>query len=1418
MSHIELSRRFVERENYDPDELIAVEITGKRIGWDKLLESHISVIIAPANFGKTTEMTHRARQMRASSQKAIFVALRRIADRGTFERALDVEELQAYKEWLARPTSSLTIFVDSLDEAAAGRKEGIEYLIGDVANEISWPNEHVKWVISTRPATLTPHVINKLTDLLVKPIITSHAKTKTKSTTKRIEVASATSTTESSGTQKLRIFSMASLDVKQAKDYLESIYPTLPAIQLLELANRRGLSGYTRNPGGLEILARCDLLSHPPESLTEVYNRVVSAIQTLRAADPRIEDAGKPPIAMLDEAVEKLASASQVCQIVNVEMPQEILASSEKALSARRLIAPMLTERAIEQLLNSQLFIDVGFYQVKMFPDELGAFLGARRISQLINSPDQALRLMQNFCWSAPSGEQGIHPEYLPLMGWLATFNTHCRAIILQSDPQALAFFGDLRNDAVPLGDAKTALSESLRRLVHMGDHPGRQRFTLTSENYWQAGPDRLAVLISDLFKEYEHHHWASDVLVDIARTCNLDVLRGTILRKHKKNYLAILEDSHIVRYLLDLNKAEDAAAIAKAIMEYQDASDSLVSMIIESLAWKYLKPANIIQLIDNIFNGRNDGFAIQYLFESSDFLGLASYDELYQLGRGLVLRSSAICKHQNKLNRGFRKHEQRFAELTTEVMARLVGHSNDSKCERITLLCLILQRTLSDSHYWYADYGSLRRALEENHHLRISFLAHIAKQSTLSDHELLITVISQRGICSFSEDDIKKARIKRLSKIYNAHLARVRSLPLAPAEPTPKSEERPLHKISSRNKSQLRKLITAIADGTEKSALEWVARWLLQTNPSSRYGEVNFDLFEAEAGKGIADAVRSGFSLLWRNNPPKFDEGDPRSTYHITVAGLQGLSLEFDNQEIPISLSSDEVRRALRYATFEINGYPKWFWKLVQRYPKVSESELLSIAKDEGKGQASREHAETLLTALDEAPPSIRETLSPIAWQYLLDNDNSREYVAEKILESIKIISTRKLQTEFRATTTKRMKAAFDSSSTTYDIEEPTPPQMEAAMWGCHLLAHFPSKFMETASIWRNKDPIGADAFFAQMAVFFGRNRTGALVILAQSGNAGLLALEQLYHWTIKAVPPSKDIKRGSGVYTPRNRDHASDFRNRILPIIAEKNSQTAYEVLGRLHDSSSAPRNLYIRRLQFELRERQFTRPPLPQSKYNEFENDFTFSITELMSFSMLVHSNLEGLKYDIEFGEHSLRRFFNSVDFKRINLPGVKGERAGLALEIDFQSLLASELNHHSIRRYSITIESQTAEAKRRDVLCSLGDWRASIELKMSERWTVIDYINALEKQLVGQYMRHRAATTGFLVVVLQRRRRWVYDGKRLGFDDVILLLQKKAQAIESRNGSLYLRVIGIDATAPQDFRNMKSVKVPGRSRTK
>ena len=68
----------------------------------------------------------------------------------------------------------------------------------------------------------------------------------------------------------------------------------------------------------------------------------------------------------------------------------------------------------------------------------------------------------------------------------------------------------------------------------------------------------------------------------------------------------------------------------------------------------------------------------------------------------------------------------------------------------------------------------------------------------------------------------------------------------------------------------------------------------LSSTSGLSRYGDVDLTEVRKAYGEALTAAVEQGLKALWRNEAPRRDESNPRSTYWLTIAGLQGLHLEF--------------------------------------------------------------------------------------------------------------------------------------------------------------------------------------------------------------------------------------------------------------------------------------------------------------------------------------------------------------------------------------------------------------------------------------------------------------------------------------------------------------------------------------------
>jgi hypothetical protein len=347
----------------------------------------------------------------------------------------------------------------------------------------------------------------------------------------------------------------------------------------------------------------------------------------------------------------------------------------------------------------------------------------------------------------------------------------------------------------------------------------------------------------------------------------------------------------------------------------------------------------------------------------------------------------------------------------------------------------------------------------------------------------------------------------------------------------------------------------------------------------------------------------------------------------------------------------------------------------------------------------------------------------------------------------------------------------------------------------------NFPATFIEFIEAWKARKPKLARAFIFALAAHLGERNTDRLTQLATRGSEGIRGVSMLYQWVAETVKRKDDRKRISmEIYSLDRRDRAEGLRDSLLGLIASIDTDAAYAGLSRIRRRSTDPlTRSYIRRAQFDMQERRYARPALLARQYAEFEREISPPISTYPAFAMSVHSDLLAVKYQIEQGEFSPRRFFSMRKHRR-----TPSRSTCLALEQDFQVLLGRELEHASLGRYSVAREDELPEGTRRDLVVQHQSFRASIELKMSARWSVEDYLFALEHQLLGQYLRSRGSRIGFLVVMLQTaNRRWKRPGseKRIDFDVLLKLLRRKAALLQEKDSELRLYVVGIDATDPR-----------------
>jgi hypothetical protein len=440
-----------------------------------------------------------------------------------------------------------------------------------------------------------------------------------------------------------------------------------------------------------------------------------------------------------------------VCGLPNIELSENALQGRSGVLSARGIIASKLPSASMQYLLGSRLFIDSGQHQVKFYPDDLLPFLAAKRLSGLVKSPDHAQLLLDNFCWKAPTGECGVYRELLALAGWLSVFSAHCRKVLLEIEPQAVAFFGDLRNPVVSLQEATIALERSFKRLVEDGDSLGRRYFTLTTENYWQVMKTGIGPVLVRLYQQYGADINARDVLLDIAANAKSKIFRETVLDEVGRDYDKLLADQLGLNYILGLGVQNDFDSIAVALLKQPALSENLISTVVSQIAWRSLSAKTISFLLIQQFGRGRGGYSLDWAV-TGIVAENASDSELYSLIRSLTL---------HLINRGIKygqtpeefRSDQKFVELVLNLLAVLMWRSSVSLTKTV-FLCHVLNRFMVNTHSGNVDLRQLRSALNGNKVVRLAFLKGLISTTDGTSAGIEEVVFAYHSLYQLVEDD----------------------------------------------------------------------------------------------------------------------------------------------------------------------------------------------------------------------------------------------------------------------------------------------------------------------------------------------------------------------------------------------------------------------------------------------------------------------------------------------------------------------------------------------------------------------------------------------------------------------------------------------------------------------------------------
>jgi hypothetical protein len=315
-----------------------------------------------------------------------------------------------------------------------------------------------------------------------------------------------------------------------------------------------------------------------------------------------------------------------------------------------------------------------------------------------------------------------------------------------------------------------------------------------------------------------------------------------------------------------------------------------------------------------------------------------------------------------------------------------------------------------------------------------------------------------------------------------------------------------------------------------------------------------------AEFGEEVAQAYRDAAIAFWRPYRPglRSEGADTGSTPYALIFAMAGIAIEVDEAEgFLTALSDEDARHALRYVTWELNGFPRWFEALYRSHPEAA---LEAVAKEliwELDHSKADQPTHYILHDILYHAPWLHADVSPLIIDWLRANDMRN---SDNLRYCLNILSSSGVSPDELAD------LAEGKLSGGVDAEQ--RPRWYALWVDNAPEAAIPALEAELVSL----GDAGASGF-AQLFVvsLLGDrhgtgNRTGAFKTPAH-----LKSLYVLMHRFIKA---SDDINRANGgVYSPTLRDDAQDARNNLFNLLSSEPGEDTYAAIKALEKDHPEP-----------------------------------------------------------------------------------------------------------------------------------------------------------------------------------------------------------------------------------------------------
>ncbi|MEO5337228.1 MAG: hypothetical protein H7841_10085 [Magnetospirillum sp. WYHS-4] len=315
--------------------------------------------------------------------------------------------------------------------------------------------------------------------------------------------------------------------------------------------------------------------------------------------------------------------------------------------------------------------------------------------------------------------------------------------------------------------------------------------------------------------------------------------------------------------------------------------------------------------------------------------------------------------------------------------------------------------------------------------------------------------------------------------------------------------------------------------------------------------------------------------------------------------------------------------------------------------------------------------------------------------------------------------------------------------------------------------------------------DPAGGDALVIAIADILHGDRYEHIAV-PDPDFRRVAALRRFLPILHRHVRLDEDQNHPSGeVYSPNARDHAQEFRSATIQRLADAQDPEAYDAMIQLAADPCFKRSReWLRAKPFERAKKDAEPRAWKGRDIADYVDRFERLPQTPDELFAVVQGRLADIRENAEQGDFSLKGMFKEDTAEEV-----------------FQKLLAERLDGASRGVYQVAREVEVADHKLPDIrVLRAGVGIVTIEVKIAGKWSYNELRqDALETQLVGQYMRIRESRHGILLPVnLTAGRTWRPTGEpAIDFRGLLQRLGDEASELaRQRARDERIEVIGID----------------------